>query len=976
MVTQVTDDDMHRLSSNMNDMTISFEEFSMPYISGLSSQSLLERSQYGKVIFHEIQDSYPTDADVLCKYTLTEGVSHARGDRINIYKVGWRQAADFFHSMWAPQPAVSGQSEFQVLFKASSMPKDDQIYQFCYMTAGDEMRGASGPFQFHQPYDNDLCTVEEQDGLVIVRSRSSVAEERLREAQQTSLTLQKEKSEVEGQLQQFTKMLALKNKEKDDVLSRLSAVAAEKQELAKRLDECAHLERHMERLQKELQALDAEKMEMQAKLQKAEAQIQALTASLESLTSVSQQLREAARGALELGQLRGKLEDQQYTINVLTSSKEMITNELRLEINANEKHQSLIKTLTDEKKELEEKIGAFEKRIIESDRLVGEALQIEQTSLAELNKLREENVSLKELLEQLARDSQREVKFAKEVEQLKAAKEALQLALEELQQRMEQEKREHAKETSSLKELLGQLAKDGQREASLTQELEQLRAEKQALQREKSEQAKETKSLRGLLEQLAKDSKREVGLAQEIELLKTEKQAAQQAAEELRQEKAENSRKHDSMLAELIRLTGKEKSSELQLAQLSSELAEAAEELSKLRDVKAESEDVKCLADMALSRATLQRRVEQLEAEEKISNKRVIVLQDRIELLQKETIRLQNLVDARNGPSKENCFGELFSSLEQQKLAAEAQLGEARDCEREQLERQESISARIDEMAAETEALDLERGEVQQTYLASSAELGKLRERFQTLSNQSSGFTSEVDDWTAVGSPLELSRVEDEMRDAECFVESSHMRIMQLEQRRQELGQERAVLAAQHQAAVERAHRHGEERKAAQRRLAAVEESERILLREHLDVVIAPAGADASGDGDKVAVLSKLEDTAAIAQNGGEGAQELALRLKLAAAEYRKLYAEKQKADRRLRKLYQRLGNKEAGAGVPAAEVPTAELVNISGAADSNSSSQTPGGATSFSFVCPVCSSSFPRGGCEVFMEHFDNHLS
>jgi hypothetical protein len=65
---------------------------------------------------------------------------------------------------------------------ASSLPKDeDEFYQLCYLTINGLVCGASVPFQFRHLYENDLCAVEEQDGLMVVRSRTAFTEEKLRE---------------------------------------------------------------------------------------------------------------------------------------------------------------------------------------------------------------------------------------------------------------------------------------------------------------------------------------------------------------------------------------------------------------------------------------------------------------------------------------------------------------------------------------------------------------------------------------------------------------------------------------------------------------------------------------------------------------------------------------------------------------------------------------------------------------------------
>jgi hypothetical protein len=65
---------------------------------------------------------------------------------------------------------------------ASSLPKDeDEFYQLCYVTTNGLVCGASVPFQFRHLHENELCAVEEHDGMMVVRSRTAFTEEKLRE---------------------------------------------------------------------------------------------------------------------------------------------------------------------------------------------------------------------------------------------------------------------------------------------------------------------------------------------------------------------------------------------------------------------------------------------------------------------------------------------------------------------------------------------------------------------------------------------------------------------------------------------------------------------------------------------------------------------------------------------------------------------------------------------------------------------------
>lgn len=49
------------------------------------------------------------------------------------------------------------------------------------MTINDLVCGASVPFQFRHLHENELCAVEEQDGMMVVRSRTAFTEEKLRQ---------------------------------------------------------------------------------------------------------------------------------------------------------------------------------------------------------------------------------------------------------------------------------------------------------------------------------------------------------------------------------------------------------------------------------------------------------------------------------------------------------------------------------------------------------------------------------------------------------------------------------------------------------------------------------------------------------------------------------------------------------------------------------------------------------------------------
>lgn len=69
-----------------------------------------------KVIFHNIEEKYNYQQDLICAYSLTEQFVIKTGDRIVLFKLGWQQATDYVLFEWVQSPAVEG-SSLQVNFK-------------------------------------------------------------------------------------------------------------------------------------------------------------------------------------------------------------------------------------------------------------------------------------------------------------------------------------------------------------------------------------------------------------------------------------------------------------------------------------------------------------------------------------------------------------------------------------------------------------------------------------------------------------------------------------------------------------------------------------------------------------------------------------------------------------------------------------------------------------------------------------------
>lgn len=73
----------------------------------------------------------------------------------------------------------------------SKLPKDDgEFYQFCYVAASGQVRGASPPFQFKHPMTDDLIEIEDENGeLLVIRTKTAVLEDQLKKANETRAEL-------------------------------------------------------------------------------------------------------------------------------------------------------------------------------------------------------------------------------------------------------------------------------------------------------------------------------------------------------------------------------------------------------------------------------------------------------------------------------------------------------------------------------------------------------------------------------------------------------------------------------------------------------------------------------------------------------------------------------------------------------------------------------------------------------------------
>ncbi|XP_061178289.1 tax1-binding protein 1 homolog B-like isoform X2 [Saccostrea echinata] len=199
------------------EITENFENVSRP------SEPSLKRPEFAAVVFQRIPETYPADAHIECRYTITPDIIPTSRDWVGLYKVGWMTTRDYYYYEWAQTPAgyeAGKELDASILFPAHKLPGEDgEFYQFCYVTSSGQIRGASTPFQFKNPSADDFVELDDEEtNMLVIRSKTMVLEEniqKLREEQEAMVLTQQELecerdgllsrlSEMEKQLQSLT----------------------------------------------------------------------------------------------------------------------------------------------------------------------------------------------------------------------------------------------------------------------------------------------------------------------------------------------------------------------------------------------------------------------------------------------------------------------------------------------------------------------------------------------------------------------------------------------------------------------------------------------------------------------------------------------------------------------------------------------------------------------------------------------------
>ena len=183
-------------------------------------------SEFVAVVFHSIQECYPPELKIECRYTIKPTVKPSSRDWIGVFRVGWQSLREYLTYEWSPMPVVDDGDgkpiSNRVVFPGKSIPKsDDEFYQFCYVTYGGEIRGASVPFQIKTKIaepDLECCEIEDEDGttMLLVKNKTAILEEQLSRALDENATLKASKETIATELRNSNeRILRLENQKAD-----------------------------------------------------------------------------------------------------------------------------------------------------------------------------------------------------------------------------------------------------------------------------------------------------------------------------------------------------------------------------------------------------------------------------------------------------------------------------------------------------------------------------------------------------------------------------------------------------------------------------------------------------------------------------------------------------------------------------------------------------------------------------------------
>lgn len=168
----------------------------------------------------EICDRYPNDCDILCKFAYNIEIPTANAmtsDRIGLYRVPDFAPHEYLTFRWVSEASKLDKNCLSLNFAGKDLPKEEDYYQFQFLRTenGTESAiGASVPFQLTSPKTEELCTVEDDEEFMVVRSRTSLVTEQMSMLSSDNTNLKDKLADLEGK---HKSLLVLSEEMKQDL---------------------------------------------------------------------------------------------------------------------------------------------------------------------------------------------------------------------------------------------------------------------------------------------------------------------------------------------------------------------------------------------------------------------------------------------------------------------------------------------------------------------------------------------------------------------------------------------------------------------------------------------------------------------------------------------------------------------------------------------------------------------------------------
>ncbi|KAM4716392.1 calcium-binding and coiled-coil domain-containing protein 2 [Anableps anableps] len=262
---------------------------------------------FSQVVFIDIPHSYPPSSPIICRFTLNAVFQPNPRDWVGIFKVGWSSTKDYHTFVWVEAVHDAQKTEMrQAVFKEYYLPKDEsEFYQFCYIDNNGQVRGASTPFCFRNPSEQNTESIA--DDLVVI-----MTQEQVEQSQRENAELQKQLDLMRAENETLKSALLKDQKDISSFKDQNDQRETEKAKLIKEMDQVKEYNEKLKHtLQLQMKEIDNLKEEMVIQMTKRmEIQKQNSTEQ-EKLNSMSSRSNEEKydRAVLKINQMKEEREE-------------------------------------------------------------------------------------------------------------------------------------------------------------------------------------------------------------------------------------------------------------------------------------------------------------------------------------------------------------------------------------------------------------------------------------------------------------------------------------------------------------------------------------------------------------------------------------------------------------------------------------------------------------------------------------------